>query len=1010
MKKILLGICSFGLFSIIFSGHASAITPNDFPDHIKAYFSNYDANCSSIPEKLATAQWMAPAGNPRVSSVNVPYGTTSVGVEFHIVSMLCRDRMASISGATYPGLPRDGIPNGVFSPPGRRINVTSQRNMLIDASATDGTVSGAPIETVWNRNDSSRYWISTTIPLTYNASSAMTSSRVVSIVGNTAVINVLEYTSIVSCINQANGTPSGTNAGNYYQPGRCARNQPSFSLVVNVEQPPVARVQGYVVRDTCAGGAIGVGGTVSAGSASSSANPFFLDTAPGDNTMSISGINSNYEVVGYCWGSASGSPTAATSFVRYLAPGSTTDMRWVVRERLAVVQGYVVENSCGGSSVDVGVTVTAGSASAVPGSSPFFLVVNPGSVTMSIYGVSPDYDVIGYCWGDGGALTGNTSFNRNIAPGSVTNMRWVVRGKPAALNGFVVRQGDGSPMGATVGISNVACEGTTDAFDAACAPFPGGSHDANRAVYFNTVPAGNGEIVVHAVETGYEVVGSKICLNYGRVQAGIPSCNDPWSSTSAIPSGAGYFAGNPRNHVFLANANYSIRWIIRPTAPGCVAPSIISPSVVDVSTNQFTVRAGAQFGSSAAANYVFSQPTARYRIYLQTPAGAVVSSPAGVPLGGVANGTGGITATLTGSTISFEYTFNGAVPNAGSYRIVGNMDHPEIGIVGIGGVPSGNCSTVQMFANKPYFMVKNGDIQLGAAMPNNAGICGAVNNKAGVATWNRGGSEIRFGASGSHATMALNAIQDFATNELTGSGGTGLSFANTGSAIPAGRWGGYFGAYQDCIKDYYGTKPATTGTFTGGVLPTTSGSYTMTGTNIDASTLGAGQKIVIYKDGNVHINANITVRNTDNYTAAGLGGLPSLYVIATGDITIDPNVRYLFGTFVAQGRATDTNITGGTIYTCGRYSATVGDVTNIKPIKRYAECGPNAARLTVMGSLIARNYSFTRSVGTVSQASTPAELIRYSPFTWLAPSAIDATDRSVLSVPYDSITSLPPVL
>ncbi len=155
---------------------------------------------------------------------------------------------------------------------------------------------------------------------------------------------------------------------------------------------------------------------------------------------------------------------------------------------------------------------------------------------------------------------------------------------------------------------------------------------------------------------------------------------------------------------------------------------------------------------------------------------------------------------------------------------------------------------------------------------------------------------------------------------------------------------------------------------------------------------------------NVPFNSghNISQVPPPNTTSVSLN-IPSLYIVAKGNIYIDPTVNQMFGVYVAEG-ATDNG--QGVIYTCN------------EPINQsyYNNCNSNAP-LVVNGAFIAGRVAMGRTYGTADQgapgdtAGNPgsgwnnaAEVFNYTPALWLN-NPFASTSNT-----YDAISNLPPVL
>ncbi len=305
--------------------------------------------------------------------------------------------------------------------------------------------------------------------------------------------------------------------------------------------------------------------------------------------------------------------------------------------------------------------------------------------------------------------------------------------------------------------------------------------------------------------------------------------------------------------------------------------------------------------------------------------------------------------------------------------------------------------------SKPYLKVYGGDVAAGGgfaslATPTNC----TPNNSADIITWNKLGAGGYAGAGAQYAAYVLDSINSFGTAQRSSDAPTptGLSFSNTGTDAPNGNFGGHFGSVP-CIRDYFGTKPAT-GVESLASLHTGRGVFESAGaTTFPGGTLQAGDKWTIYVDGDLFITGNITFGGSwdaDN--------IPMLEVIVKGNIYIRNNVTRLDGSYIAQPHATG----GGTIYTC----TTAASAPSLAGGAFYNSC---ANKLTVNGSFVAQNVWFLRTRGTLDQSSAGdgpgttsiAEEFNYGPAFWIAqPTSTNETDGQVDN--YDAITSLPPVL
>ncbi|MGB4759332.1 MAG: hypothetical protein WBP26_04740 [Candidatus Saccharimonadales bacterium] len=542
---------------------------------------------------------------------------------------------------------------------------------------------------------------------------------------------------------------------------------------------------------------------------------------------------------------------------------------------------------------------------------------------------------------------------------------------PASAQGYFVVQDAGTPVAGTATIAGV------------------GSSN-NMPFTFGSIAPGTRALGGGSVPDGFVVLGSTICRN-GGAQADVPACSP--GNPSSSPGTAGWQAGGTRDVDWQAGANYEVRWIVRPALNCTVA---VSPNLLDP-LSEFTIT-GTASGAAASAAYAIGANQMTITISGPTTQTRVIDP-----------------ATLSGNTITGSASFR-PLGTPGSYTIT----------VRLGGVFAGSaCITqVRTVAYMPTFTGRNGDIVAGMTLPGtDTGACAAVDTSAGIAGWNQALSTTPgfIGSGGNLGAMALHAMQGYATGtEAAGGGGSGggISFANSPSSEysytnDTGRFGGGFGSYAtSCAPDYYAQRltDVPTQAISGGSMSGWNGAYMGTGdVTLGGGTISEGDHVRVYVDGNVRITDDIVF----SMTSAALrerSKIPSVWIIATGNIYIDPNVGELNGVFVAQGKSID-NDTGG-FYSC---ITAANEFTSFVPgASRYDYARCSAKTLTVNGSVIAKRLVLTRSHGSIGATTnqTYAEIFNYSPLVWLSLSGIggNATGSSELGNGYQSITGLPPVL
>lgn len=395
-----------------------------------------------------------------------------------------------------------------------------------------------------------------------------------------------------------------------------------------------------------------------------------------------------------------------------------------------------------------------------------------------------------------------------------------------------------------------------------------------------------------------------------------------------------------------------------------------------------------------------------------------------VTVGGspLSSGTGTLTASINPA----------ATNNAGTYAVA-------YGITGATGAV--NCTGSFNVAYTPYYSIRGGDV---AAGPGFGTAC--TDELSDIDGKNLGAGSGYYGAGTQMAALSLGHINNFATNttlsNLAGTGSSssglsalqpsGLAFSNVG--VSASVWGTSFGKDPSedpadnpswCAPDYVSAAtgnavaptPLGTNTLDQAKLNTlTNGTtYSVSGTTTISGALQFGgaspKRITLVVTGDVIIKGNITYAGY-NYVSGttAISSIPQFQLLVLkGHIYVDKGVQILDGFYHAQQLAA----TGGTIYTCAsgqKYltdDVADGAANALYDANYYADCN---APLTVYGSLAAKHVALLRTGGnwktTALVGNQAAESIVYTPELWLG----NLSDTSGGVQPYDSITSLPPIL
>ncbi len=363
-------------------------------------------------------------------------------------------------------------------------------------------------------------------------------------------------------------------------------------------------------------------------------------------------------------------------------------------------------------------------------------------------------------------------------------------------------------------------------------------------------------------------------------------------------------------------------------------------------------------------------------------------------------------------------------------------------------------------ANYPYSRAYGNDVITGIDFSNSA-VTQCNTSASIIASINPDSSARPRGSGAQFAVLSVGQIVYFASAFLRSATATainGLSLANS-----SGGYGGYYDTGCQSIYNYFLNRnqvPSANATVidgqtygvdsnTGPIQLTFSGAgsdnyIVLQGNNSNSSNISGEH--VIYVTGNVYIPNNITYNSSGasyNATTGTVSAVPNLYVIASGNIYIGPNVTQLDGIYVAQNQcdwslgaaSCDPNSgSGGIINTCSDPTG-VGSVNSTNESDAFSgstlftNC---EQQLTISGALVGhevkldRTYASMRNSiggenpigggihrcqdgnGTITPATAPdcsAEIFNFNPINYLGNPGFSANGYN-----FDSIISLPPVL
>lgn len=309
----------------------------------------------------------------------------------------------------------------------------------------------------------------------------------------------------------------------------------------------------------------------------------------------------------------------------------------------------------------------------------------------------------------------------------------------------------------------------------------------------------------------------------------------------------------------------------------------------------------------------------------------------------------------------------------------------------------------------------------------------------GIRTYTRTTGPRSSGSGTQLAALSLDKINGFSSANLRDDsvaagapkGSTGLTFANdnTSGTVPTNNTevladlltGENYGLGEPCfMPDYYNKeKPSGAVDFTVGVDLGASGTHaykysSATPLNLPGYTVVNGANNALYVDGDVNITDNIIYQNSDSGWP-DVKDVPSLVIIARGDINISPTVSRLDGVFIAQPTSTNTK---GRINTCvihtfngckfqlvvnGAFIARQVFLHRTHSSLRFSEggesliFGPTAHNC---GTALDTDPSHT------DEKDCAAEIFNFSPEIYMSQPAMNPNDEGK----YQSFTSLSPVL
>jgi hypothetical protein len=278
------------------------------------------------------------------------------------------------------------------------------------------------------------------------------------------------------------------------------------------------------------------------------------------------------------------------------------------------------------------------------------------------------------------------------------------------------------------------------------------------------------------------------------------------------------------------------------------------------------------------------------------------------------------------------------------------------------GGPRASAEACVVIAKTPYVHFQGNDVWAGGGFASISPACNAASKITTSAHALKDGSVAGSGVE--YAAFALGKITNFgsagkAIINPAAAQGKMLTFSNVTSTNL-----GFYGAPQHCINDYistYSGTPVTTLASPVDVNNAAGGTWQINGAHTFHGNVPNKSQQVYLVNGDVTIDNDI--KYSDSYDS--VGDIPSLVIIATGNIFVQSGVKQMDGLYVAHG----------TFNTCSNAPAGNLSINDCKD------------QLVVNGSVIAGSLTLLRTYGADGgddvARKNPAEIFNFSPEMYL---------------------------
>jgi uncharacterized repeat protein (TIGR01451 family) len=238
LKLILITSLIGVVLSVVGSHIVYAFSESGVPSNVSSNARAYDDNCQNSTDKYVYEPWVASSSDSTDdSAITVPYGTTTVPLQYDQFVMVCHDHVDP-STIRYPA---DGKPVNT--------TLTNSYNNIVSITTSHGSISGSPAgqTLTTDASTSTRYWYEPKATFG-NVSAAITSQITITITVNSIQYNRFSDGSYVCVV----GGTATTN------PLSCKPTAAKYTIIITPTNPPTVTIMGTVYTYDTTTKALGV--------------------------------------------------------------------------------------------------------------------------------------------------------------------------------------------------------------------------------------------------------------------------------------------------------------------------------------------------------------------------------------------------------------------------------------------------------------------------------------------------------------------------------------------------------------------------------------------------------------------------------------------------------------------------------------------------------------------------------------------------------------------------------